>query len=195
MSIDSAVRFDEMITPSAGPISAVLEHRGAFERQATAYRYCKRAMDVALAIVALLLLSPVLLAAALLVKLTSRGPVFFVQTRVGLGGREFRCYKFRSMVVNAEALLQQVASLNQHADTRTFKIRRDPRVTRVGAFIRKTSIDELPQLLNVLKGDMSIVGPRPPVPREVAQYRRHEFRRLEVPPGLTCIWQVCGRGA
>jgi lipopolysaccharide/colanic/teichoic acid biosynthesis glycosyltransferase len=120
--------------------------------------------------------------------------VLFVQTRVGRGGREFRCFKFRSMVANAEALQRQLAAMNHHADERTFKIRRDPRITRIGEVLRKTSIDEMPQLFNVLRGDMSLVGPRPPLPREVAKYEPYEFRRLAVQPGLTCFWQVSGRG-
>ncbi len=158
------------------------------------YPRCKRAMDLAIGLTVLLLLSPMLLLVAGLIKATSRGPVLFKQTRVGRGGRHFCCYKFRSMVVNAEALQQQLAEQNQHADSRTFKMRRDPRLTRIGGLLRKTSIDEMPQLLNVLKGDMSLVGPRPPLPREVAKYEPHEMRRLAVTPGLTCIWQVCGRG-
>ncbi|HEX4131718.1 MAG TPA: sugar transferase [Pirellulales bacterium] len=164
------------------------------EASATWYEMQKRAIDIVAASIAVVLLSPLFLVVALLIKLTSRGPVLFVQTRVGRGGREFRCFKFRSMVANAEALQRQLAAMNHHADERTFKIRRDPRITRIGEVLRKTSIDEMPQLFNVLRGDMSLVGPRPPLPREVAKYEPYEFRRLAVQPGLTCFWQVSGRG-
>jgi exopolysaccharide biosynthesis polyprenyl glycosylphosphotransferase len=166
----------------------------SLERPSVAYQRCKRAVDLVLAMIGVLLLSPLFAIVSLLIKLTSRGPVFFVQTRVGCSGKNFACFKFRSMVANAEAMQKQLAAQNQHADPRTFKMQRDPRVTRIGALLRKTSIDELPQLFNVLKGDMSLVGPRPPLPREVEKYEKHELRRLEVKPGLTCIWQVCGRG-
>jgi lipopolysaccharide/colanic/teichoic acid biosynthesis glycosyltransferase len=128
------------------------------------------------------------------VKLTDFGPILFRQVRVGLGGKEFVCFKFRSMIQGADELKEQLWDQNDHKDSVTFKIRRDPRVTRIGSFLRKTSIDELPQLWNVLRGDMSIVGPRPPVPSEVAEYSAYQRRRLEVKPGLTCIWQVSGRG-
>jgi lipopolysaccharide/colanic/teichoic acid biosynthesis glycosyltransferase len=158
------------------------------------YLFCKRAMDLVVAGLAIVLLLPVFAIVALLIKATSRGPVFFVQTRAGKFGKPFKCYKFRSMVRDAEAKRASVAALNHHADPRTFKVQRDPRITRIGEFLRKTSIDEMPQLLNVLRGEMSIVGPRPPIPSEVQRYEPHELRRLEVTPGLTCIWQVCGRG-
>jgi exopolysaccharide biosynthesis polyprenyl glycosylphosphotransferase len=154
----------------------------------------KRALDVLMAALAVLVLSPVLLLAALAVKVTSRGPVLFPQQRVGLHGRHFAMLKFRSMVVDAEALLAQLAAANEQTGP-VFKMRRDPRVTLVGRFIRKFSIDELPQLVNVLKGDMSIVGPRPPLPSEVARYEAWQLRRLSVRPGLTCLWQVSGRNA
>ena len=118
-----------------------------------------------------------------------KGSPLFVQTRVGKDGKEFRFYKFRSMVVDAEKQLEDLMDQNE-MDGPVFKIKDDPRITRVGKFIRRTSIDELPQLWNVLKGDMSIVGPRPPVPREVAQYTDYQRQRLNVTPGLTCYWQV-----
>jgi lipopolysaccharide/colanic/teichoic acid biosynthesis glycosyltransferase len=120
--------------------------------------------------------------------------VLFWQSRVGRRGREFPFPKFRSMVINAEALKDKLLALNDHHDSVTFKIRKDPRVTWIGRIIRKASIDELPQLWCVLKGDMSLVGPRPPVPREVSRYSLQDRRRLDVTPGLTCIWQVSGRG-
>jgi len=157
------------------------------------YERSKRAVDIVLAVSALVALSPLLVGVALLIKLADFGPVCFAQTRVGRGGRHFRCYKFRSMVPNAEAMKEQVKDMNHHGDGVTFKIPRDPRLTRIGRLLRKTSIDELPQLWNVLRGEMSIVGPRPPVPSEVAQYSLRHLRRLEVVPGLTCIWQVSGR--
>ncbi|HWA96985.1 MAG TPA: sugar transferase [Pirellulales bacterium] len=158
------------------------------------YLFSKRVLDVIIAALAMIALTPLFLLVAIAIKLTSRGPVLFVQTRVGANGKEFRCYKFRSMVINAEAMKAKLLAMSHHADSRTFKMRRDPRVTRVGQLLRKTSVDEMPQLWNVLKGDMSLVGPRPPLPAEVAKYASHERRRLEVKPGLTCIWQVYGRG-
>jgi len=127
-----------------------------------------------------------------LIKLTSRGPILFKQQRVGRHGRPFNMLKFRSMVVNAEELKAKLMALNEQAGP-VFKMRSDPRITAVGRFIRKFSIDELPQLVNVLRGDMTLVGPRPPVPHEVAQYEPWQWRRLSVPPGLTCLWQVSGR--
>ena len=152
----------------------------------------KRLFDLVAAGLALWLLLPLLLAVIALIKLTSRGPIFFRQARVGLNGHTFNMLKFRSMVVNAEALKSQLARSNEQSGP-VFKMRNDPRVTAIGRFIRKYSIDELPQLVNVLRGDMSVVGPRPPVPEEVAKYEAWQRRRLAVRPGLTCIWQVSGR--
>jgi len=152
----------------------------------------KRGFDVISSTAAILLFSPVLLATALAVKLESPGPVFFRQTRVGKNGRPFQMYKFRSMLVDAEARLESLRAQNE-ASGPVFKMKNDPRVTRVGRFIRRTSIDELPQFLNVLSGEMSVVGPRPPVPAEVRQYQRWQRRRLSVKPGITCTWQVSGR--
>ena len=152
----------------------------------------KRAFDVLSSAAALLLFSPVLLATALAVKLESPGPVFFRQVRVGKNGRPFRMFKFRSMRADAEERLESLRARNE-ASGPVFKMRNDPRVTRVGAFIRRYSIDELPQFLNVLSGEMSVVGPRPPVPAEVRQYERWQRRRLSVKPGITCTWQVSGR--
>jgi exopolysaccharide biosynthesis polyprenyl glycosylphosphotransferase len=154
--------------------------------------FMKRFFDIAASAGALALLSPLLVAAAVLVKLTSRGPVLFKQERVGLHGRTFRMLKFRSMVVNAEQLRAQLMASNEQSGP-VFKMKLDPRVTAVGRFMRKHSIDELPQLVNVLRGDMSVVGPRPPVPGEVASYEAWQRRRLSVRPGLTCVWQVSGR--
>lgn len=151
----------------------------------------KRIIDIVLSLVGIVLLSPVLATVALLVKLTSRGPAIFSQSRCGLNGRMFTFYKFRSMVVGAEARFHEVAHLSQR-EVAT-KIPNDPRVTPIGGFLRKFSLDELPQLFNVLKGDMSLVGPRPAIPSEVAQYKRWQRRRLRMRPGLTCLWAVEGR--
>jgi exopolysaccharide biosynthesis polyprenyl glycosylphosphotransferase len=152
----------------------------------------KRLFDIASSAAALWLLLPLFAGVALIIKLTSRGPVFFKQVRVGLYGKPFHMLKFRSMVVNAEALKALLEKQNEQSGP-VFKMKRDPRITGIGRFIRKFSIDELPQLINVLRGDMSIVGPRPPVPSEVAKYEAWQRRRLSVRPGLTCIWQVSGR--
>jgi lipopolysaccharide/colanic/teichoic acid biosynthesis glycosyltransferase len=121
------------------------------------------------------------------------GPVFYSQTRVGHNGREFPFFKFRSMVVGADKMKDQLLEQNESGAGVIFKMKKDPRITRVGSFIRRFSIDELPQLLNVLKGDMSLVGPRPPIPREVAEYTLEDRKRLHIKPGITCIWQVSGR--
>jgi lipopolysaccharide/colanic/teichoic acid biosynthesis glycosyltransferase len=130
---------------------------------------------------------------AALVWIEDGGPIFFTQKRVGLRGREFKMYKFRSMCLDAEQKLKDVLALNHHKDGITFKLKDDPRITRIGKWLRKLSFDELPQLFNVLIGNMSLVGPRPPVPREVAKYSLADRRRLAVKPGITCIWQVSGR--
>ncbi|MDO8543318.1 MAG: sugar transferase [Opitutaceae bacterium] len=153
----------------------------------------KRGLDIVAGSIALLLLSPLLLLIAALIKLEDRGPVLFPQIRVGRYGREFRMFKFRSMRIDAEARLKELLARNQHAQGVTFKIKDDPRITRVGKWLRKFSFDELPQFYNVLRGDMSLVGPRPPVPREVALYSLADRRRLAVKPGITCIWQISGR--
>ncbi|MCG8430632.1 MAG: sugar transferase [Candidatus Omnitrophica bacterium] len=152
----------------------------------------KRSFDTVCAALALIVFSPVLLGIALLVKLTSRGPVFFRQERVGLYGRPFTLYKFRTMVKNAESRLDELLERNEMQGP-VFKLEDDPRVTSPGRFLRKYSLDELPQLWNILKGDMSIVGPRPPIPTEVREYDAWQRRRLSMRPGLTCLWQVSGR--
>ncbi len=157
------------------------------------YVVCKRAIDIFISLTAILILSPIVLLAALAVKLYDGGPVLFSQIRVGKKGQEFRCLKFRSMVVNAEAMRSTLIDQNEHADQRTFKIMNDPRITPPGRVLRRFSVDELPQLINVLRGEMSIVGPRPPLPSEVALYSAYDAQRLAVKPGLTCIWQVSGR--
>jgi exopolysaccharide biosynthesis polyprenyl glycosylphosphotransferase len=154
----------------------------------------KRAIDVVLSAAALLALSPLLLVTAVAIKLDSPGPVLFRQRRIGVNGREFRMVKFRSMHRDAEARLASLRALNEVSGP-VFKIKRDPRITRVGRFIRRTSIDELPQFWNVLRGEMSIVGPRPHLPAEADQYQRRHVRRLSVKPGITCTWQVSGRSS
>ncbi len=152
----------------------------------------KRVMDFTGSLVLLILLSPILIGTAVLIKLTSPGPVFFAQDRIGMNKRVFRLLKFRSMVIDAEARKKDLAHLNE-MDGPVFKIKKDPRVTRVGAVIRKLSIDELPQLINVIKGEMSLVGPRPPLPGEVDLYDWTDRKRLSIKPGITCLWQVSGR--
>jgi lipopolysaccharide/colanic/teichoic acid biosynthesis glycosyltransferase len=154
----------------------------------------KRALDLALVIPALVLLAPLFALVALAVKLNDRGPVLFWQKRIGLHGCEFSFPKFRSMCVNAEAVRVALMAANQHGSQGvTFKMKRDPRITPIGRLIRRTSIDELPQLWCVLRGEMSLVGPRPPLVGEVARYSMMERQRLAVTPGLTCIWQISGR--
>jgi exopolysaccharide biosynthesis polyprenyl glycosylphosphotransferase len=155
-------------------------------------RAVKRAFDIVASGAALAVLSPLILGVAIAIKLTSRGPVLFRQERVGYHGRSFHMLKFRSMVINAEELKKKLLAQNEQTGP-VFKMQRDPRITSVGRWIRKFSIDELPQLVNVLRGEMTIVGPRPPVPSEVAQYEAWQRRRLSVRPGLTCVWQVSGR--
>lgn len=152
----------------------------------------KRVTDLLGSAVALVVLSPVFAAATVLVKATSRGPVFFSQTRVGLNGRTFKLYKFRSMYRDAEARRAALDGLNEMTGP-VFKIRDDPRITPVGKWMRRLSIDEIPQFWNVLAGDMSLVGPRPPIPDEVKKYERWQRRRLSMKPGITCLWQVSGR--
>ncbi|WP_195959345.1 sugar transferase [Clostridium saudiense] len=156
------------------------------------YEIFKRGIDIIGAGSGLLLLSPVIAIVACAVKFTSKGPIFFSQKRVGKNGKIFDMYKFRSMVVNAEELKEKLAHQNEMSGP-MFKMKDDPRVTKIGKFIRKTSLDELPQLWNVLKGDMSLVGPRPSLPKEVAQFEKWMYKRLSVKPGLTCFWQVSGR--
>ena len=155
--------------------------------------FFKRFMDIVLAVMALILGSPVFLITALLVKLTSPGPIIFSQVRVGRFGRHFKFYKFRSMYIDAEARKAELLKHNESGDGVIFKMKHDPRITPIGRFIRKFSIDELPQLFNVILGDMSLVGPRPPLPQEVRTYTLEERKRLNITPGITCLWQVSGR--
>lgn len=158
------------------------------------YEILKRTLDIIVSLISLIILSPILLIVALLVKADSKGPVIFSQPRVGKNGKIFKMYKFRSMVENAEDILRELKSKNEMSGP-MFKIKHDPRVTRIGRFIRKTSLDELPQFINVLKGDMSLVGPRPNLPREVKQFDKWMLDKLVVRPGLTCFWQVMGRNS
>ena len=169
-------------------MSEVIEN----ERSNILYEVIKRIIDIVASFTGLILLSPLILIVSMLIKLESKGEVIFKQKRVGLNGKEFYMYKFRSMVINAEELKEQLESQNEMSGP-MFKIKDDPRITKVGKFIRKTSIDELPQLINVIKGDMSLVGPRPSLPKEVKKFEQWMMERLEVKPGLTCIWQISGR--
>ena len=155
-------------------------------------RVGKRALDLTFCGIGLLIALPVYFLCALAIKLDTPGPVLYRSTRVGLGGRTFTFYKLRSMVHGADKTRHQIAHLNEVTGP-VFKIARDPRITRVGRILRRTSLDELPQVFNVLKGDMTLVGPRPPIPEEVVQYEPWQLRRLSVRPGITCLWQVSGR--
>jgi exopolysaccharide biosynthesis polyprenyl glycosylphosphotransferase len=155
--------------------------------------WLKRAFDVVISVIVLILISPLLLSVALLIYLDSPGPILFRQQRVGKKGRLFTFWKFRSMVVDAEQHRLALITSNEVPDGVLFKLKQDPRVTRVGKWIRRFSIDELPQLWNVLKGDMSLVGPRPALPEEVTQYTLYQYQRLAVTPGITCLWQISGR--
>jgi len=156
-------------------------------------RLLKRIFDISIALATVVALSPILLIVSILIKRDSRGDILFSQERIGLCGKPFKMWKFRSMVSDAEDKRKALEANNEMTSGVLFKIRDDPRITKVGRFLRKTSIDELPQLFNVLKGDMSLVGPRPPLPDEVRDYQRSDCRRLEALPGITCIWQVSGR--
>ena len=157
------------------------------------YIILKRMIDLIGALLGILILSPIFLLVMVLIKIEDRNAsVFFKQVRVGINGQEFLMYKFRSMITNAEAMMDELVKENE-VEGLMFKIQKDPRITKVGSFIRKTSIDELPQLWNVIKGDMSLVGPRPPLPREVEKYNKNDIKRLSVIPGCTGLWQVSGR--
>lgn len=156
-------------------------------------RIFKRGMDICGSLAAIVMLMPVFIVVAVWLKLDSPGPLFFRQIRIGLHGRPFYFYKFRSMYIDSEARRLALEKENESRDGVIFKMKNDPRITRCGRFIRKYSIDEAPQFINVLLGDMSLVGPRPPLPSEVAQYSLDDRKRLEVLPGITCIWQVSGR--
>lgn len=156
------------------------------------YDFFKRIFDVVLSAFALIVLSPVLLVVSIAIRAEDGGKAIYTSTRLTKGGREFQMYKFRSMCVDAEQKLDSLMEQNEMRGP-AFKIKEDPRITKVGHFIRKTSIDELPQLLNIIKGDMSIIGPRPPLPREVAQYTPYQMHRLDVKTGLACYHECQGR--
>lgn len=159
----------------------------------SAYRVVKRGLDIVGAVVGMALSAPLMAVCAALIKLHDGGPILFPQTRVGQSGRLFRIYKFRSMVPDADTLKMVLMDQNRHGDNRTFKILNDPRITRIGRTMRRLSLDELPQFWNVLQGQMSLVGPRPPLPSEVELYTTRDLKRLAVKPGITCFWQVSGR--
>lgn len=156
------------------------------------YAVTKRAFDLVVGTLMLILLIPILPLIAVMIKLDTRGPVFFKQDRVGEGGKLFNFYKFRSMIHEADGSKASLIELNEQ-DGPVFKIRSDPRITSVGRFLRRSSLDEIPQIFNVLKGDMSVVGPRPPLPSEVVNYQPWHMGRLAVRPGITCLWQISGR--
>ena len=182
--------MDDMETAIANVIEEHKLYTGASKK----YLFVKRLLDVALSLIFIVVLSPLLFLTAALIRIDSPGPVIFSQCRCGLKGRLFRMYKFRSMVVSGETLMDGLIDKNDVSGP-MFKMKADPRVTKVGRIIRKTSIDELPQLINVLKGDMSLVGPRPPLIKEVARYSPCHYLRLSVKPGMTGLWQATGRNA
>jgi lipopolysaccharide/colanic/teichoic acid biosynthesis glycosyltransferase len=155
------------------------------------YELIKRLIDLLLSGFALAVLTPLLIVVGILIKKDSKGPVFFVQTRIGKDGKEFKMFKFRTMIENAESFQESLKTFNERiGDGPVFKMTNDPRVTKIGNFLRKHAIDELPQLFNILFGHMSIVGPRPPVPKEVAKYQSWHLKRFQIKPGLTCYWQA-----
>ncbi|ARW20159.1 UDP-glucose:undecaprenyl-phosphate glucose-1-phosphate transferase [Pediococcus pentosaceus] len=162
------------------------------QNQRYVYRFFKRMLDIVASVIGLIVLSPVFLIVSLAIKAEDRGPIFYSQVRLGKGQRPFKMYKFRSMIVDADKKIEKLLEQNE-VEGAMFKMKEDPRITRVGRFTRKHSLDELPQLLNVLAGDMSLVGPRPPLEREVADYSEHDKQRLIVKPGCTGLWQVTAR--
>ncbi len=197
MELDPTVR-KELIRTISSSINPRFRYRRRMKVQAwettIMFSYLlKRVLDSAVSLLALVMLLPLFIFTALAIWIENPGPVFYVQMRVGLNGKHFRFYKFRSMVMNAEKIKQELVAFNESGAGVIFKMKQDPRITRVGKIIRKFSIDELPQLINVLKGDMSLVGPRPPLPGEVAEYTLDERKRLHIIPGITCLWQVSGR--
>lgn len=187
--MDNRFKFEEEFDEDA----IAIDYSDVLGKESIFYSVTKRLIDIVGSLCGIILLSPLFLIVAILIKLEDpKGKVFFAQERNGRYPKTFKMYKFRSMVHNAEDLLKDLMDRNEQTGP-VFKINDDPRITKVGKFIRKTSIDELPQLFNVLKGDMSLVGPRPPIPHEVEQYNSYQMQRLAVKPGLTCIWQVSGR--
>ena len=187
--MDNRFKFEEEFDE----VAIAIDYSEVLAKESILYSVTKRLIDIVGSLCGIILLSPLFLIVAILIKLEDpKGKVFFAQERNGKYPKTFKMYKFRSMVHNAEELLKDLMDRNEQTGP-VFKINDDPRITKVGKFIRKTSIDELPQLFNVLKGDMSLVGPRPPIPHEVDQYNSYQMQRLAVKPGLTCIWQVSGR--
>lgn len=187
--MDNRFKFEEEFDE----VAIAIDYSDVLGKESILYSVTKRLIDIVGSLCGIILLSPLFLIVAILIKLEDpKGKVFFAQERNGKYPKTFKMYKFRSMVHNAEDLLKDLMDRNEQTGP-VFKINDDPRITKVGKFIRKTSIDELPQLFNVLKGDMSLVGPRPPIPHEVDQYNSYQMQRLAVKPGLTCIWQVSGR--
>ncbi|MCH7548129.1 MAG: exopolysaccharide biosynthesis polyprenyl glycosylphosphotransferase [Candidatus Krumholzibacteriota bacterium] len=158
----------------------------------TRYRMAKRIFDIVVGTCVLILLVPLVPLIALMIRMDSKGPIFYRQDRVGQGERKFKFYKFRSMYHDADGQVDELSEENEQEGP-VFKMRSDPRVTSIGRFLRRSSLDEIPQIFNVLKGDMSIVGPRPPLPREVRDYKPWHRQRLSVKPGITCLWQISGR--
>lgn len=197
MELDPTVR-KELIRQVSGTLNPSLRFRGkikvaAWETTVSLSYIMKRLLDITVSTAAIITLSPVFLLTAMAIRIEDPGPVFYTQIRVGQNGRHFRFYKFRSMIMNAEKIKAELAARNESKAGVIFKMKNDPRITRTGRIIRKFSIDELPQLINVLKGDMSLVGPRPPLPNEVSEYTLEQRKRLHVIPGITCLWQVSGR--
>ena len=187
--MDNRFKFEEEYDEDA----IAIDFSEVLAKESILYSITKRLIDIVGSLCGIILLSPLFLIVAILIKLEDpKGKVFFAQERNGKYPKTFKMYKFRSMVHNAEDLLKDLMDRNEQTGP-VFKINDDPRITKVGKVIRRTSIDELPQLFNVLKGDMSLVGPRPPIPHEVEQYNSYQMQRLAVKPGLTCIWQVSGR--
>jgi lipopolysaccharide/colanic/teichoic acid biosynthesis glycosyltransferase len=197
MDLDPTVR-KELIRTISSSLNPRFRYRRHYKVTAweTTIRFSyllKRLLDITVSTAALIALSPLFFLTSIAVWIEDPGPVFYVSVRVGCNGRHFRFYKFRSMVINAEKIKKELAAQNESAAGVIFKMKKDPRITKVGSIIRRFSIDELPQLINVLKGDMSLVGPRPPIPAEVAEYTLEQRKRLHVIPGITCLWQVSGR--
>ena len=187
--MDNRFKFEEEFDE----VAIAIDYSDVLGKESILYSVTKRLIDIVGSLCGIILLSPLFLIVAILIKLEDpKGKVFFAQERNGKYPKTFKMYKFRSMVHNAEELLKDLMDRNEQTGP-VFKINDDPRITKVGKVIRRTSIDELPQLFNVLKGDMSLVGPRPPIPHEVDQYNSYQMQRLAVKPGLTCIWQVSGR--
>jgi exopolysaccharide biosynthesis polyprenyl glycosylphosphotransferase len=183
---------DEKITLSNAVKTQIADHKFLTfinVPHSTSALAAKKITDIFGAVIAIIVLSPVFLIITLLVRLSSSGPAIYKQARVGLRGRQFELYKFRTMVANADELRKELEEQNE-ADGPAFKIKDDPRITKVGGFLRRTGLDELPQLFNVIKGEMSLIGPRPPLPEETMQYERWQLRRLSVKPGLSCFWQI-----